>query len=614
MSAGFKALGPAISKAFAPIAIITTIVKVIKGIVAMMSEASKETATFSKNLLISRSAARDLRDTVIQEVGKYNEINTALGYQEITRKDMIKAMDAINQKLGFQLNLLGDFGDEMGANVAESALLVKNFGFSADAAASLFMESVKMGKPLKDMTKEIMGQLAFQGTQDGIMVDMVKTIERATKISGNLRANFGDNVGAIANAVYQADKLGLSLEGMEGVSNNLLDFQSSIENEMKAELLLGKDLNLEKAREYALMGQTGKLMREISKQAGSQKDFLAMNMVQRQALAKAVGMEVNELADMFSKQKKMDALRKKNLEVQNKLKKAGVNLQYDENGAITSGLQEIRIAQEAAGASEKQIREILGEQVYLRKQEEDATQKFNDALAQAKDLFAAFVDGGLLDKLAKGLEGLMNSSIFQGFVEEGASEDRIADTEKVLEEQKKSGEKLTKSQMDLANENIRLAKESKALNAQSSVGDDITDVGAAALSGAAIGAGLTAWLGPGAGIGAAIGGLIGGGIALYKNSVDQDNADAARVSSQEANTRFNQSMESAEDFIIRPGQRPLKYNRDDVIIGGTNLGGGGGNTEAILNRILAAIENGGDVYMDGDKVGKSLALATSRMG
>ena len=71
----------------------------------------------------------------------------------------------------------------------------------------------------------------------------------------------------------------------------------------------------------------------------------------------------------------------------------------------------------------------------------------------------------------------------------------------------------------------------------------------------------------------------------------------------------------ADDFIIRPGQRPLKYNRDDVIVGGTNLGGGGGgNTEAILGRILAAIENGGDVYMDGDKVGKSLALATSRMG
>ena len=615
MSAGFKALGPAISKAFAPIAIITTVVSIIKGIVAMMAEASKETAAFSKNLLISRQAARDLRDTVIQEVGLYNAINTSLGYQEITRKDMLKAMDAINQKLGFQVNILGDFGDEMGANVAESALLVKNFGFSADAAASLFMESVKMGKPLKEMTKEIMGQLAFQGTQDGIMVDMVKTIERATKISGNLRANFGDNVGAIANAVYQADKLGLSLEGMEGASSNLLDFQSSIENEMKAELLLGRNLNLEKAREYALMGQTGKLMKEISKQAGTQKDFLAMNIPQRKALAKAVGLEVNELADMFSKQKKMDALRKKNLEVQNKLKKAGVNLEYDKNGAITSGLQEIRIAQEAAGKSEAQIREILGEQVYLRKQEEDATQKFNDALAQAKDIFASFVTGGLLDKLAAGLEGLINSSIFQGFIEEDAAEDRIESTEKVLEQQKKSGEKLTKSQEDLANENVRLAKESIALNAQSGIKDDITDVGKAALSGAAIGAGLTAWLGPGAGIGAAIGGLIGGGIALYKNSQDQAEADTARLASVESNKNFNESMDTADDFIIRPGQRPLKYNRDDVIVGGTNLGGGGGgNTEAILGRILAAIENGGDVYMDGDKVGKSLALATSRMG
>ena len=45
----------------------------------------------------------------------------------------------------------------------------------------------------------------------------------------------------------------------------------------------------------------------------------------------------------------------------------------------------------------------------------------------------------------------------------------------------------------------------------------------------------------------------------------------------------------------------------------TNLDGGG-NIEAMLGRILTAIENGGNVYMDGNKVGKSLALSTSRMG
>ena len=70
-----------------------------------------------------------------------------------------------------------------------------------------------------------------------------------------------------------------------------------------------------------------------------------------------------------------------------------------------------------------------------------------------------------------------------------------------------------------------------------------------------------------------------------------------------------------DDFILRPGQAPIKFNKDDLLIGGTNLNGGGdGNVEMILNKILTAVEGGGDVYMDGAKVGKSLALATSRMG
>ena len=75
------------------------------------------------------------------------------------------------------------------------------------------------------------------------------------------------------------------------------------------------------------------------------------------------------------------------------------------------------------------------------------------------------------------------------------------------------------------------------------------------------------------------------------------------------------NAEELNDFIIRPGQRPIKYNKGDLLMGGTNLGGGNNsNIEALLSGILSAIENGGDVYMDGNKVGKSLALASSKMG
>ena len=41
---------------------------------------------------------------------------------------------------------------------------------------------------------------------------------------------------------------------------------------------------------------------------------------------------------------------------------------------------------------------------------------------------------------------------------------------------------------------------------------------------------------------------------------------------------------------------------------------GNNETNALLRELITAVKSGGDVYMDGAKVGKSIALATSRIG
>jgi hypothetical protein len=75
------------------------------------------------------------------------------------------------------------------------------------------------------------------------------------------------------------------------------------------------------------------------------------------------------------------------------------------------------------------------------------------------------------------------------------------------------------------------------------------------------------------------------------------------------------SGDTAEDFISRPGQPIQKFRADDVIVGGTNLSGGGnGEVVMLLKELISAVKEGGDVFIDGAKAGKSLALATSRMG
>jgi len=603
LKAGFKGLGPIVTKALGPLALLQMAADAIKFIFDAMVAGSKATARMSNNMLVSRDAARELYKTTIPGVvGQFNQLSTAAGGVSVTIGAYEKALSSINNELGLQLNLTEDFGTQTRLNVGEVAKMTENFGYSAKASKELFFESVKTGKPLEQINKDIFGAVGNLAAATGIVPDFAKLLDEAAGVTGNLKANFGGSVERIAKATFQAKLLGLSLAQTEGISSNLLDFQSSIENEMAAELLLGKDLNLEKAREAALMGDTETLMREISKQAGSQKDFLKLNIIQRQALAKAVGMEVNELADMFDKQAKMDALRKANQQKINELKAAGVKLQYDENGAITSGLQEIRLAAESAGKSEAEIRKILGDQIYLRKQEEDATQKFNKALAQAKDIFTRLVDGGALDKLADILAGITESVLFQGFAEEGEAK-RIAKAA--------GGEGVTQADKDIAAEALKAQQQATGV-------DDTTDVAGASLSGAAAGALIGSFFPVvGTAVGGIIGGLIGGGAAALKNIADQNKADKKLEQAKDLGLVDFENAEKADDFIIRPGKRPLKFNKDDLLIGGTSLGKGGNSDDEVvtlLKELIGAVKQGGDVYIDGAKAGRSLALASSRMG
>ena len=568
-----------------------------------MVGASKATAEFSRNLLISRESARELYTTTIPGiVGEFNQIAKEQGNVTITAEAYSAALSSINSELGMQLNLAKEFGKETAMNVAEVAKMQQNFGLSASAATQLFLESERTNVPLDEMNKSIFGTLGLMSAQSGLQVDLNKVIEEAASISGNMRANFRGNTEAIAQAVFQAKLLGLSLSQMEGVSGSLLDFQSSIESEMAAELLTGRQLNLEEARRAALMGDTETLMSEISKQAGTQEDFLAMNIIQRQALAKAVGLEANELADMFKKQSEQDALAKKNLEIQNKLRKEGKSLLAEGFNIKEASLAEIRIAAQKAGKSEAELRDILGDQIYLRKQEEDATQKFNKALAQAKEAFARLVGGGVLDKLVAGLTGLVESSLFKGFIEEGEAENlsNIAQDKD--------------NKFNLSDEEKEILKSSET---QITGVEKTATVAGSAAAGAAAGAVIGSIV---PGIGTAAGAVIGGAwgaisSALATGIVDniqKENLEEARTIAREKGI---DGYEKVDDFILRPGQSPIKFNKDDLLIGGTNLGGSNdGEVVTLLKELISEVRKGGDVYIDGAKAGRSLALSTSRIG
>ena len=174
--------------------------------------------------------------------------------------------------------------------------LTKEVGLQASNAASLnkfFVNSGKSSKENLDIAYDTVAQFA---NQNHMLFNSRKVLDQASKVSGQLLMSFKGSTKELINAVLQANKLGISLEQADKISESLLDFESSIENQISAELITGKQLNMEKARLLALNGKSAEAAAEILKQVGGTAEFTKMNRIQQEALAKAVGMTRDDLA------------------------------------------------------------------------------------------------------------------------------------------------------------------------------------------------------------------------------------------------------------------------------------------------------------------------------
>lgn len=581
MSAGFKSLAPVISKAFGPLALLGLAVKVVKEIFDEMKAASQMTANFSRNMMMSREAARGLRDATFDMAKSYNAV--AMGQEGVTlsQKEYLGALESINSTLGFQLNLTQDFGEQTAQNVGTVAMLTKQMGLSSHASTDLFLGAEKSHKSLEAYTKELMGTVALESARSGLQVNMKETIETATKVSGVLKSNFKGSYTEIAKSVFQAKLLGLTLEQVHGTTSSLLNFESSIGAELNAELLLGKQLNLEGARYAALMGDTEELMKEITSQGITKYEFDKMNVIQQKAYAEAVGLSADELADMYQTQAYNQTLQKNHAKMMLDLKKNGHLLDIKGNKITNLSLEELKKAANAGMLNAKDAIALLGKEQYLALQSQSAQEKWNDALTQAKDIFRELIDGGTLDKLAAGLKNMTNSWLFDSVSNKKSRDEQ----DEMYENNKGKLKDAGISPLDYRNTMMKANYKKGAFGLSSE--------------------------------------------ALLMNFEIEN----ARKKLKEFESKLNPSKditskpkEIVEDFIMRPGQKPIKYQEDDIIIGGTNLLGNKPSTPQpptqpdntqtlkLLERIANTLEKGGDVHLDGVKVGKTLVKSVSSLG
>jgi hypothetical protein len=207
-------------------------------------------------------------------------------------------------------------------------------------------------------------------------------LSSVSKLSAGILVKFQNNPKALAQAVVEAKKLGLSLEQVDKVGESLLDFESSINNELEAELITGRKINLERAREAALTGNQLDLTREISNQVGSLADFQNMNVIAQGSLAKAFGLSREEMSEMLMKQEAINKYGDKANELN------AEQLDYMERHGLSA------------------------DQMLEKVENQRSTQeKFNDLVDKIKGKFAEIAEGPIVKVLSTIINLLNNSTM-----------------------------------------------------------------------------------------------------------------------------------------------------------------------------------------------------------
>ncbi|NBW22401.1 MAG: hypothetical protein EBR82_82070 [Caulobacteraceae bacterium] len=144
--------------------------------------------------------------------------------------------------------------------------------------------------------KHVGAMAKMQGIAPGkIMKDMANNTGEMARAGSRGAEAFG-------KSAIEIHKMGMEMQTASKIADGLLDFESSINAQNEASVLLGKEINLDKARELALNNDIEGMSREILKNIGSSAEFGKMNRLQQDALAKSVGMTVEELAKTLDAQ------------------------------------------------------------------------------------------------------------------------------------------------------------------------------------------------------------------------------------------------------------------------------------------------------------------------
>lgn len=221
----------------------------------------------------------------------------------------------------------------------ESNRLLETEVLTADAAGRFSQLANISGMSIRETTKAAIAGTVAAEREGGVRLNLKSILDATAKVTGQVAANLGGNPEKIAKAVALAKQFGMELQDVVSTSESLLNFQSSIEAELQAELFTGKQINLERARLAALTGDYDTLTKEINKNVGSFYEFSQLNVLAQKQQAAAFGMTADQMSEMLLKQADLATLKQR--------------ARDEDNEALLTNLEQLDVQQRLAVAMEK---------------------------------------------------------------------------------------------------------------------------------------------------------------------------------------------------------------------------------------------------------------------
>lgn len=417
-------------------------------------------------------------------------VNTRLA----TTAQYLETAAALTEELGFNAN--NAFSPD---TLAAAAEIQNQLGLSADEAGRLAVLTNVTGRNFDDIKESIVNSVSSFNKVNKTAISQGVVLRDVANASEDILASFNGQTEALTEAAAAARRLGLDLFDLNSIAGSLLDFESSIQNELEAQLLTGRELNLNKARELALNNDLAGIGEELFKNSSSLVEFSNMNRIAQEAQAKALGLSRQELAKIALQRSIELGLTNKNLEA-------------------------------AANITAQDL-----ERVALQDQLNLSIQKISQTLAGPAALLASMAESTFL--LNATMAAFAGVTLVRAIVGISALATKL--------------------------------KESAAASLLTRAGLS-GPLGLAALAAASIAVPLL----------------------------------VSRA------TKVNDGIISPDGGLVVSGPKgSYQLNSGDTVVAGTNLGG----TPAWAERLIAAVERGGDVYIDGNKAGTAMALGSYKL-